>query len=128
MKGCQRRIGYDQVWPHVKPTAGTTPDCSGMHQPEAGTGKWPWDKEVKKAGYGEGYWNRHDRYAVDGALMFLDEYFADPDYDRVGQRPLMMQVSLLMPHFPFICREDWFNYYNRGPLASSQGVLVCRST
>ncbi len=111
MKGWQRRIGYEQV---------VSAGCyQGFEQKEwqeqqssvPGAGKWIWDDEVKKARYGEGYWSRHDRYTVDGALMFLDEYFADPDYDRIGEQPLLLQVSLLMPHFPYICSEEWFKYY-----------------
>lgn len=111
MKGWNRRIGFDQTSPSLGLPGFEKPDTSGMHQPTPGTGKWPWEMEVKNARYGEGYWNRHDRYAVEGAEMFLDQYFAAPDYDRPDQRPLMLQVSLLMPHFPFICREEWFNYY-----------------
>jgi choline-sulfatase len=111
MKGWNRRIGYDQVAPS-RPAVAVKPEDRAAGRPYIpGTGKWVWDDEMRKAGYGEGYWNRHDRYAVDGALMFLDQYFGGPDYDRIGYQPLLLQVSLLMPHFPYICREEWFRYY-----------------
>jgi choline-sulfatase len=112
MKGWQRRIGFEQV---VPASAYRGFDAAAWREQELrtpGTGKWlVWDDEVRNARYGEGYWNRHDRYAVDGALLFLDQYFADVDYDRVTERPLLLQVSLTMPHFPYICREEWFSYY-----------------
>ena len=111
MKGWNRRIGFDQISPSLDLPGIVRSAQSGMHQPIPGTGKWNWVKEVQNARYGEGYWAKHDRYTVEGTKMFLDQFFAGPDYDRVGTQPLMLQVSLLLPHFPFICREPWFNYY-----------------
>ena len=111
MHGWQRRIGFDQVTPASAYAGFDGEAARDLADPIDGTGKWIWDDEVRNARYGEGYWARHDRYAVDGSLIFLDQFFAGPDYDRIGQRPLLLQVSLLMPHYPYICREDWFNYY-----------------
>ena len=111
MHGWQRRIGFDQAT-SASAYAGFDGEAArDLADPIEGTGKWIWDDEVRNARYGEGYWARHDRYAVDGALIFLDQFFAGPDYDRVGQRPLLLQVSLVMPHYPYICREERFKYY-----------------
>jgi len=111
MKGWNRRIGYDQVGPS-RPWVKVEGEDRAKGRPSiSGCGKWIWADEVSKAGYGEGYWNRHDRYSVDGTLMFLDQYFGGLDYDRIGFNPLLLQVSLYMPHFPYICREEWFRYY-----------------
>ena len=111
MHGWQRRIGFDQATPASAYAGFDGEAARDLADPIDGTGKWIWDDEVRNARYGKGYWARHDRYAIDGALIFLDQFFAGPDYDRIGQRPLLLQVSLLMPHYPYICREDWFNYY-----------------
>ena len=56
---------------------------------------------------------RQDEYSVDGALMYLDEFFVDPTYDRPGNSPLMMAVSVNVPHYPFQCPEELFTYYMR---------------
>lgn len=111
MKGWQHRIGYDQVGPALSIAGFEKMTDVAKQRRVPGTGKWAWKDEVKKARYGEGYWNRHDRYAVKGTEIFLDQYFAGQDYDRIGAAPLLLQVSLLMPHFPFICDEEWFTYY-----------------
>ena len=37
------------------------------------------------------------QYAVDGALLFLEEYFVDAAYDRYKPNPLCMAMSLWCP-------------------------------
>ena len=111
MHGWQRRIGYDQVVPASAYPGFDPKEWREQGHRTPGTGKWVWDDEVRQARYGEGYWSRYDRYAVDGALIFLDQYFGGTDYDRITERPLLLQVSLVMPHFPFICGGEWFRYY-----------------
>ena len=80
---------------------------------EPGTGKWSCAKEIANARVGKGYWMAHDEYSVDGALMFLEEYFVNEAYDRPGSQPLLLAVSLWCPHYPYQCPEDLFNYYMR---------------
>ncbi|HRW08566.1 MAG TPA: sulfatase-like hydrolase/transferase [Caldilineaceae bacterium] len=80
---------------------------------EEGTGKWPSAKEIANARAGKGYWMQHDQYSVDGALMFLDEYFVNEPYDRPGTQPLLLAVSLWCPHYPYQCPDDLFHYYMR---------------
>ncbi len=70
-------------------------------------------KEITNARAGKGHHLQQDLYTVDGALLFLDEYFVGEPYDRPGEGPLMLAVSLNSPHYPYQCPEDLFSYYLR---------------
>ena len=83
-------------------SAGTSGDGTAMNRrgipfiapktfTEPGTGKWSSAKEVTNARVGKGYWMSHDKYCVDGALMFLEEHFVNEAYDRPGNRPLLLR-------------------------------------
>lgn len=88
------------------------------YEPAPGTGKWSNQKEIERAGIGEGPYQRFDQRAINAALDFVQRYFTDPMYDRPGTpRPLMLKLSLLQPHYPFLTDEAKFTYYlNRVPL------------
>lgn len=74
--------------------------------------KWSQAKEVKRAGIGEGPVNGHDEYTLDGALRFIENFFADPFYDRaLPTRPLLLMVSFVRPHVPFLTTRERFTYY-----------------
>ncbi len=74
--------------------------------------KWTQAKEVKRAGIGRGPINGHDAYTLDGALRFVENFFTDPYYDRaIATRPLMLMVSFVRPHVPFLTTHDRFTYY-----------------
>jgi choline-sulfatase len=74
--------------------------------------KWSDAKEIKRAGIGCGPHSVHDAYAVQGALHFIEQYFTSPFYDREeAQRPLLLKVSLLQPHYPYTAEADKFTYY-----------------
>ena len=75
--------------------------------------KWSQAKEVKRAGIGQGpSTNGADAYTLTGALRFVENFFADPFYDRATPtRPLMLMVSLVRPHVPFLTTHDKFTYY-----------------
>ena len=74
--------------------------------------KWTQAKEVKRAGIGEGPVNGHDAYTLDGALRFVENFFAAPYYDRATpKRPLMLMLSFVRPHVPFLSTRDKFTYY-----------------
>ena len=80
--------------------------------PVATEHKWSQAKEVKRAGIGEGPVNGHDEYTLDGALRFIENFFADPYYDRaLPTRPLMLMVSFVRPHVPFLTTREKFTYY-----------------
>lgn len=74
--------------------------------------KWDQPKEVKRAGIGRAPHTVMDAYTVLGATNFIDEYFLNPYYDRESpNRPLLLKVSLLQPHYPYIADENKFRYY-----------------
>ncbi len=75
--------------------------------------KWSSIKEVKRAGIGQPPQAIHDAYTVDGAKYFINEWFNSPYFDRqqADFRPLLLRVSLLQPHYPFLTDEAKFNYY-----------------
>ena len=80
---------------------------------EPGTGLWQTKKEVANARVGRGSNLKEDIYSVDGAMMFIEDYFVDQDYDRPHNEPLLLAVSLNSPHYPYQCPDDLFSYYMR---------------
>lgn len=107
MQGWTRRISGDI---HIGP-----PFIEGRHKPFDGTlfarQKWSDAKEVMRAGVGRGPCVTHDEYAVEGAIQFINDYFNSSYYDREQQYPLLLKVSLLQPHYPYLTDEHKFNYY-----------------
>ncbi len=88
------------------------------YQPEGGTGKWSNQKEIERAGVGTGPFQRFDLRATGAACDFIRDHFANPYHDRPGHhRPLLLKLSLLQPHYPYLTDEGKFNYYlNRVPI------------
>ena len=82
-------------------------------EPDPGTGKWSTAKEIRNARAGKGLHLAQDLYTTEGALLFLEEYFAGAQYDRPGNAPLLMALSLSSPHYPYQCSEELFAYYLR---------------
>ena len=74
--------------------------------------KWTQAKEVKRAGIGHGPMSGADAYTLAGALRFVENFFVGPYYDRATPtRPLMLKVSFVRPHVPFLTSRDKFTYY-----------------
>jgi len=75
--------------------------------------KWSPAKEVKRAGIGKGpSTNGADEYTLAGAQRFIENFFADPYYDRATpKRPLLLMVSFTRPHVPFLTTHEKFTYY-----------------
>ncbi|WP_158607007.1 sulfatase-like hydrolase/transferase [Paenibacillus ginsengarvi] len=73
--------------------------------------KWEQSKEVKRAGVSRGPCVSHDAMAVDVATQFIEDYFNSTYYDREEIQPLLLKVSLLQPHYPYLTSEDKFTYY-----------------
>lgn len=73
--------------------------------------KWSNAKEIQRAGIGEGPYAVHDRFCVRGAIEFVENYYNSPFYDREQTRPLLLKVSLIQPHYPFLTSGEKFNYY-----------------
>lgn len=73
--------------------------------------KWSQAKEVMRSGIGQGPSVAHDRLTVEAALQFIDDYFNSTYYDREKIEPLLLKVSLLQPHYPYLTGEEKFTYY-----------------
>lgn len=74
--------------------------------------KWSDAKEIMRAGIGRSFYAIDDEYTVEGALNFISEFFNSPYYDREqSQRPLLLKVSLVQPHYPYHTSAEKFEYY-----------------
>ncbi len=55
---------------------------------------------------------RFDRHATQAACAFVEDYFVDMTYDRATPtRPLLLKLSLLQPHYPYITPHEKLAYY-----------------
>lgn len=75
--------------------------------------KWPQAKEVRRAAAGQAFHDREDQPAIDGARYYIERHFVDGSYDRaIPEVPLLLKVSLLQPHYPYIAGDaGLFGYY-----------------
>jgi len=74
--------------------------------------KWSDAKELLRAGVGRGPYQTFDELSVAAAVRAINGHFLDPFYDRpTPDRPMLLKVSLLQPHFPYLTDEERFNYY-----------------
>ena len=113
MHGWRERVGRDIVGNNGYPYPAVWDEHAARIDREPGTGMKQ-DKviqEIRDAQPGMGHWMLQDEYTVDGALLFLEEYFVNASYDRPKPNPLCMAVSLWSPHYPYQCPLDLFNYY-----------------
>ncbi|MEO1235674.1 MAG: sulfatase-like hydrolase/transferase [Planctomycetota bacterium] len=93
-------------------------DAPPPRPPEPGTGKRTNRQEVERAGIGRGPYQAFDQLAVHAACDFIQEHWADGVYDRPrDDRPTLLKVSLIQPHYPFLTDADKFTHYlNRVPV------------
>ncbi|MFW6065696.1 MAG: sulfatase-like hydrolase/transferase [Planctomycetota bacterium] len=76
-----------------------------------GSVKWSDEKELRRAAPGRQI-DRKDELTVLGAEDWIDDNFVGTWYDRhIPQRPRMMYVGLINPHYPYQCDEKLFRYY-----------------
>lgn len=78
--------------------------------------KWPDVMEIHRAKPDRLSRNQiFDERVVQATLDFIDEHFVDFTYDReASHRPLMLKVSLLQPHYPYVATPDRLrHYFNR---------------
>jgi len=104
MQGWLQRIGSECAvrWPD-------TPAAAGREQ--IGRLKWRGAEELEIAGPGTSPLSLHDRLTVDGTLNFLRMHF-EGMYRRTPEiPPLLLMVSLQMPHFPLLADPELFAYY-----------------
>ena len=113
MHGWHERIGRDIIGNNRYPYPPVKDKHTAKINREPGTGMKQNKvvQEIRDAQPGIGHWMLHDKYNVDGALLFLEEYFVNASYDRPKANPLCMAVSLIAPHYPYQCPLDLFNYY-----------------
>lgn len=111
MQGWTQRIGDDmRVGPQF--VEDRNDDTFGQHYVRGTEFKWSDTKEVLRAGIGRGPAIAKDEYTLAGALNFIEEYFANPYYDRVkAPQPLLLKVSFLQPHYPYFTSGEKFTYY-----------------
>ena len=97
MHGWRERVGRDIVGNSGYPYPPVKDEHHARTEPEPGTGPKQNKviQEIRDAQPGLGRWMLHDQYNVDGALLFLEEYFVDAPYDRPRSNPLCMAVSLI---------------------------------
>ncbi|WP_168122542.1 sulfatase-like hydrolase/transferase [Paenibacillus sp. HB172176] len=108
MQGWIERIGNDtKVAPSFIPHR-SMEDFEKLHRP---MNKWSDAKEIQRAGIGKGPVVEKDEYTVQGAIQFINHYFNSPYYDREQDAPLLLKVSLVQPHYPYLTSEEKFNYY-----------------
>lgn len=111
MQGWTRRIG-DDAEIHAKYIADKDEEQFRLAKGPHLDHKWSQEKEIKRAGIGSGPHVVKDEYTIKGALNFIDNYFVNPVYDReMPNRPLLLKVSLLQPHYPYTADEKRFRYY-----------------
>jgi choline-sulfatase len=109
MQGWMQRIGGDVVVSHQH-LPEFEAEFKANSRPFAAY-KWSDAKEVQRAGIGDGPVRKTDRYTVQGTLDFIEQYFLSPDYDREMHWPLLLKVSLLQPHYPYLTDAEKFTYY-----------------
>ncbi len=110
MQGWSRRIGSEiRVGDHF--VANPDPE-SFAALASSGSLKWSDTKEVLRAGVGRPPSLVADEYALQGALHFIESYFADPYFDRATPaRPLLLKVSFNQPHYPYHTDQEKFERY-----------------
>ncbi len=84
--------------------------------------KWSDAKEIKRAGIGRAHTQQSDDYTLLGAQNCIEKHFLHPYYDREQpDRPLLLRVGLVQPHYPYLTDATKFKYYlNRVPLFLDQ--------
>lgn len=124
MQGWTRRIGDDCEVASNFIKDRNEEECLKASRPLSEM-KWSQQKEIKRAGIGRAPHVVKDAYTVQGALNFIDDFFVNPHYDReTPKQPLLLKVSLLQPHYPYMADESKFRYYlNRVQPYTNQKVF-----
>lgn len=111
MGGWVRRIG-DDIMTRDNYIEGKVEEEWARYSRPLSAVKWSDAKEIKRAGIGYAHGHKHDDYTVLGALNFIEKYFLDAYYDRESpDRPLLLRVGLVQPHYPYLTDERKFGYY-----------------
>jgi choline-sulfatase len=109
MQGWTHRIGDEMATRHVE---GRKEEQFARTIRPFRDYKWSDAKEVKRAGVGRAHNAISDEYTVVGARNFIEKYVLDPMYDREQpNRPLVLRVGFLEPHYPYFTDREKFTYY-----------------
>lgn len=107
MQGWQIRVAADCVTD--RPYFGAQQSPAVMPHPPL---KWSESGEIRRAGPGDSAYARRDRLAVQGLKDMIYESFVDSFYDRaLPDQPTLLYLGLLNPHYPYIARQELFDYY-----------------
>ncbi len=110
MQGWRRRISLDDIHVEKHFIEGYRSEWSdGLG---VSNQKWSDAKEVLRAGIGQSPHAIADDFAARGAREYINRHFLDPFYDREHvHQSLLLKVSLLQPHYPYLCDEEKFTWY-----------------
>ena len=120
--GKLHHLGLDQMQGWRYRIAGDTEVAVSYYRKQAGDSraayqfdssqKWDDKKEILRAGPGNPVHAKEDRLTVEGCRNFIHSYFVDSFYDRPKrEEPLLLYVGLRNPHYPYIARQELFDYY-----------------
>ena len=111
MQGWTKRIAADTEL-SGQSLEGAVQEEFDRYAPEEGTGKWSNQKEIEQAGATFGPYEEFDATATEAAVRYIRRHFTAPSYDRPkSDRPLLLKLSLLQPHYPFFTDEEKLAYY-----------------
>lgn len=90
--------------------------------------RWKWldETEIHRARpETESRNQRFDRNVIQCTQEFIEDYFVDFTYDRATpDRPLLLKVSLLQPHYPYAATRERMRYlFNRVPVFVNEPVF-----
>jgi choline-sulfatase len=110
MQGWRRRISFDDIhWESRYIPGFRAEEAVRFAVPNQ---KWTDAKEVLRAGPGKSPHAVADEFSVAAAVSYIRERFASPYYDKERrEQPILLKVSLLLPHYPYFCSEEKFRYY-----------------
>ncbi len=74
--------------------------------------KWSYAEEVRRAGPGLSPYAVFDQQWTDTAIHVIDQHFVDSLYEKATpELPILLKVSLLQPHYPFLAPQQLLDYY-----------------
>ena len=68
-------------------------------------------QSAQRGGRGENLIEMVDAYTTQGALNFIKLFYDKPHVPATDRQPLLLKVSLIAPHDPFVTQSDSYDYY-----------------
>lgn len=69
-------------------------------------------QSAQRGGKGDNPCEMVDAYTTQGALNFIKLFYQNPQVPATGQPPLLLKVSLIAPHDPYVTNSDSYEYYH----------------